>query len=58
LVGFALLCLVYNLNWLSSFLFNSVSYFHSNAVFAYSFALPIFLLHLASFFFLFLCCLI
>jgi hypothetical protein len=47
------LCLVYNLNWLSRFLFNSTSSFSSSFTLFYSFVIPIFMCHLMSFFFLF-----
>jgi NADH:ubiquinone oxidoreductase subunit 4 (subunit M) len=53
LLSFALLCLVYNLNWLSSFLFNSFSSLSSSFNLSYSFILPIFMCHLMSFLFLF-----
>jgi len=53
LLLFALLCLVYNLNWLSRFLFNSNSSFSFSFTLFYSFVIPIFMCHLMSFFFLF-----
>jgi hypothetical protein len=53
LLLFCVMCLVYNLNWLSRLLFSSSSPFSSYFSFLHALVYPLFLAHFLSFLFLF-----